>query len=93
MQDSMRPGRWVVYAVPVKDDPAGRPAVCSEKEWDRLTAARPGVFALIRDGMASEGEAERFARGAAGDRPTWTGRPPGGLVRVDASGKPSLRTG
>lgn len=71
MPNISRRRQWVVYCIPVKNDPVGGSAVCSEREWDALTAARPGVFALVRDGIASEGEAERFARGTAGDQ--WTG--------------------
>lgn len=76
---------WVVYRMPVKDDPVGPTAVCSRPEWDKLTAARPGVFTLVRDGIESEGEAERLARGTAGDRPTST-RPsrPSQVVRVSS---------
>jgi hypothetical protein len=68
MQNVMRRRLWVVYRIPVRDDPLGRSGVCSEREWDTLTAARPGFYALVRDGIASEGEAERFARGTAGDQ-------------------------
>jgi hypothetical protein len=67
---------WVVYRVPVTSDPVGRAAVCSEREWDALAAARPGFYALVRDGIASEGEAERFARGTAGDRRAGSAKPP-----------------
>jgi len=79
MPNVSRRSLWVVYRVPVTNDPVGRAAVCSEREWDALTAARPGVYALVRDGIASEGEAERFARGAAGDQrvaPAKPARPP-----------------
>jgi hypothetical protein len=76
MQNVSQRGLWVVYRIPVKNDPVGGAAVCSEREWDVLTAARPGVFALVRDGIATEGEAERFARGTAGDRRVGSAKPP-----------------
>ena len=76
MQNVGRRRQWVVYRIPVKNDPVGGSAVCSEREWDALTAARPGVFALVRDGIASEGEAERFARGTAGDSRTGSAKAP-----------------
>jgi hypothetical protein len=79
---------WVVYRAPVSNDPVGRPSVCSEREWDALTAARPGVYALVRDGIASEGEAERFARGTAGDRRVGPAKPP---RRPEASRVPLYR--
>jgi hypothetical protein len=62
-------GLWVVYQTPVKGRPDGLAAVCGQREWDEMTAARPGYFTLIRDGIANESEAERLARGTAGDRP------------------------
>jgi len=61
---------WVVYSIPTKDAPGGVRAVCGQREWEALDRARPGYFALVRGGIAHEGEAERLARGAAGaDRP------------------------
>jgi hypothetical protein len=66
-------GPWVVYQSPLKGRPEGVPAVCGQREWDAMAASRPGYYTLLRDGSAHEGEAERLARGTAGDRPTGIG--------------------
>jgi hypothetical protein len=58
---------WVVYSVPTKDTPGGVRAVCDERQWAAMDAARPGYFTLIRAGIAHEGEAERLARGRSGE--------------------------
>jgi hypothetical protein len=58
---------WVVYQSAVKGQPTGPHAVCEQSEWDALEAAGPGHNRLIRAGIASEGEAERLARGTSGD--------------------------
>jgi hypothetical protein len=44
-------------------------AVCEQEVWDAMNRARPGFYTLIREGIATEGEAEQLARGTAGDRP------------------------
>lgn len=62
-------GLWVVYQSPVKGRPEGLASVCGQREWDEMAAARPGYFTLVRAGIVNEGEAERLARGTAGDRP------------------------
>jgi hypothetical protein len=58
---------WVVYAVPTKDGSDGARGVCEQREWEKLSAASPGALTLIRAGIAHEGEAERLARGTAGE--------------------------
>lgn len=58
---------WVVYQMPVKGRDIGMNAVCETKDWEALQVAQPGVMTLIRSGIASEGEAERLARGTSGD--------------------------
>jgi hypothetical protein len=60
---------WVVYEVTVPRKPGGARAVCERSEWDALELARPGVHTLVLAGIASETEAEKLARGTAGDRP------------------------
>ena len=57
---------WVVY---VSSDRSshGRNVVCEQGEWDAMELSRPGYHALIRSGIANEGEAERLARGTSGD--------------------------
>jgi hypothetical protein len=58
---------WVVYRVTVLRKPGGASAVCERGEWDALERAQPGHYTLVRAGLASEAEAERVARGGAGD--------------------------
>jgi hypothetical protein len=56
---------WVVYRMTLRGVPAGLAAVCEQREWDAMEAAQPGLHALIRAGIASEGEAEQLARAVA----------------------------
>jgi hypothetical protein len=55
---------WVVYQTPPigKDGPGI--VVAERAEWERLERERPGQFLLLRAGLATEGEAEQFARSA-----------------------------
>jgi hypothetical protein len=62
-----RPLSWVVYRVTIKGQEAGPNAVCEQSEWEEMERLRPGLHTLIRSGIASEGEAERLARGMSGD--------------------------
>jgi len=55
--------------------------VCSQAEWDQMQALQPGNQVLIQSGFTNEAEAERLARGTAGDSPPlprksyqWQGR-------------------
>jgi hypothetical protein len=61
------PGSWVVYQRILKGHPNGINAVCAKAEWDAMEAEQPGRHTLIKSGIASEGEAERLARGTSGD--------------------------
>jgi hypothetical protein len=58
---------WVVYRVTAPRKPCGASAVCERGEWEALELAQPGYYTLVRAGLASEAEAERVARGGAGD--------------------------
>ncbi len=60
---------WVVYEVTIRRKPIRVRAVCERSEWDAMVLARPGYHTLILGGITSEPEAERLARGTAGDRP------------------------
>ena len=60
-------GPWVVYRATIKGIAVGPTAVCQSDEWDALQAARPGVHTLLRGDISNEAEAERLARGTAGD--------------------------
>jgi hypothetical protein len=58
---------WVVYLSADDRKSAGTRAVCEQGEWDEMERNRPGYHTLVRAGIANEGEAERLARGTAGD--------------------------
>jgi hypothetical protein len=60
---------WVVYRMTLQGNANGMNAVCEQGEWDAMERERPGYHHLIRAGIANEGEAERLARGTAGDTP------------------------
>lgn len=64
---------WAVYQT-VQGTLAGMKSVCEQSEWEALTARKPGVHALIRGGIISEGEADRLARGTAGDAKPRSGK-------------------
>ena len=58
---------WVVYRMTIHKQPEGMNAVYEQSEWDAMERARPGYHTLLHAGITSEGEAERLARGTAGD--------------------------
>jgi hypothetical protein len=58
---------WVVYKMTLHKNPEGVNAVCEQSEWDAMELARPGYHKLLQTGITNEGEAERLARGTAGD--------------------------
>ena len=58
---------WVVYLMTLNGKPDGVNAVCEQSEWDAMELSRPGYHTLVQAGITSEGEAERLARGTAGD--------------------------
>ncbi len=58
---------WVVYLMTLHGKAVGMNAVCEQSEWDAMEQDRPGYHTLVRAGITSEGEAERLARGTAGD--------------------------
>jgi hypothetical protein len=41
-------------------------AVCEQGEWEEMERVRPGYQNLIRSGIATETEAERYARSGPG---------------------------
>jgi hypothetical protein len=45
----------------------GGNVVCEQREWDELEAARPGYHALLHTNLKTEQEAEKLARGTAGE--------------------------
>ena len=42
-------------------------AVCEQDEWDEMEARRPGYHTLLHTGLKTEQEAEKLARGTAGE--------------------------
>lgn len=58
---------WVVYQAIVNGQAVGPKMMCEQAEWAALELARPGANQLIKSGITNEGEAERLARGTAGD--------------------------
>jgi hypothetical protein len=67
MRKTKAPEGWVVYKMTIHGRPTEVRAVCEQGEWDAMEAASPGHHKLVREGIASEPEAERLARGTAGD--------------------------
>jgi hypothetical protein len=69
MRNQAEAVRWVVYLMTMKGKEDGAMnAVCEQREWDAMERERPGYHKLIQSGIINEGEAERLARGTAGDR-------------------------
>ena len=58
---------WAVYRVSLDGKSPGVNVVCVQGEWGQLELSYPGRYALVRSGIPSEAEAERLARGTAGD--------------------------
>ena len=53
---------WVVYLMTLHGKETPMNVVCEQREWDAMELANPGHYTLVREGIASEGEAERIAR-------------------------------
>ena len=62
-----RPASWVVSRVTLKGHVAGPNAVCEQAGWEAMERARPGAQCVVQMGIATEGAAERLARGTSGD--------------------------
>lgn len=58
-------GPWVVYQMTLHGKHTLMNVVCEQTEWDAMELARPGVYTLVRCGIANEGEAEKLARDRA----------------------------
>jgi len=61
------PATWVIYQTVVKGQVVGPNGVCEQAEWEAMERAFPGGHLLVQSGIASEGVAERLARGTSGD--------------------------
>lgn len=67
---------WVVYRMTLHNQQEPVNAVCEQGEWEAMELARPGYHKLVQSGIASEGEAEKLARGTSGDaRRSGSGKP------------------
>lgn len=62
-----RASAWVVYSFSMNGSPDVMRAVCEEAEWEAIDRSKPGFYTLVQAGIANEGEAERLARGTAGE--------------------------
>jgi hypothetical protein len=58
---------WVVYRMTRKGLPHGGNVVCEQRQWDAMEQAQPGLNLLVQSGIKTEQEAEKLARGTAGD--------------------------
>jgi len=68
MRKEERSGSWVVYTTNTTGKIGGGVnVVCEQSEWDAMERAQPGHHTLVKDGIASESEAEKLARGTSGD--------------------------
>jgi hypothetical protein len=66
---------WVVYLVTMRSGLGnGSRAICERTEWDAMELRRPSYHTLVLEGITSEAEAERLARGTSGDPPPQTVR-------------------
>lgn len=58
---------WAVYRMTIPNGAVAGNVVCEQREWDALEAKRPGYHVLLHAGLKTEQEAEKLARGTAGD--------------------------
>ena len=58
---------WVIYQAVIKGVVSGPNAVCEQAEWEAMERAKPGCTWVVQSGIATEGAAERLARGTSGD--------------------------
>ena len=58
---------WVVYRMTLPKGAVAGNVVCEQHEWDALEAQCPGYHKLLHTGIKTEQEAEKLARGTAGD--------------------------
>jgi len=66
---------WVVYRMTLLSGVAVGNVVCEQWEWDALQAAKPGYHTLLYSGIKTEQEAEKLARGTAGETPPRNTKP------------------
>jgi len=80
MRKLERDESWVIYQVVTKGVVGGPNAVCELSEWEAMERLRPGGQSLVRLGIATEGIAERLARGTSGDPKPRVARVPSGVT-------------
>ena len=62
MRDAPQCDLWAVYVNNGGGRPDGPRVICRQSQWDQMERERPGRHTLVRDGIASEREAETLAR-------------------------------
>jgi hypothetical protein len=67
MSNAGQPVSWVVYRTTLHGKTEATNCVCTRGEWDALALAQPGRQTLVREGITTESEAEKLARGTSGD--------------------------
>ena len=60
------PTTWVVYVKLFNSKSSGLNAICNQSEWEEMERVRPGQQNLVKAGIATEPEAERYARNGPG---------------------------
>ena len=58
---------WVVYRMTIPNQSVCGNVVCEQSEWEAMELARPGYHVLLHSGIKTEQEAEKLARGTAGN--------------------------
>ena len=58
---------WVVYRMTLHSGATAGNVVCEQREWEVLDRLRPGFHTLLHSGLKTEQEAEKLARGSAGE--------------------------
>jgi hypothetical protein len=67
MRVTERPAEsWVVYQTTFGQKSGPMSVVCEQSEWEALERSNSGSRTLLKSGIPTEGEAERFARGVPG---------------------------
>ena len=78
---------WVVYRMTLHGNAVAGNVVCEQREWEALERARPGFHTLLHSGIKTEQEAEKLARGTAGETP-----PRGSKKKVPPVAAPTIPT-
>jgi hypothetical protein len=62
MRRTIEATSWVVYQATFDRKAESMAAVCDQNEWVAMLQVEPSRYTLLKDGFATEGEAEQFAR-------------------------------